>query len=338
MQNQFNIFDILFKDNKELSHSAVIKFLLEEDDFFYTHFLNTTKPQNPEIHLEYKLSKYNRADILITGEDKIIIIENKFKCLPNANQLNEYSKELFDLPQKKENEKVIEKYLLYFHDSIDFHIPIDWKQITYFNLVEILNQYADNNIINPDKRIFLKHYLESLTHYTENYLRIKNRDNLDDFFNITDNDSNFWLNIIFHEINSIISKKRNYPTWVGSGSTYIPLINIHYPAWTYDNCNNVEYVIQLNGKKLKYYAHLNRIEDNEAKMIIVQNEIQRLNQNGFDSKPCGEFKKITQRKVKTCFIYQENILERIKSENKIVNIDSLIWAIEDLMERINKVA
>ncbi len=329
MSNHFNLFEILFKDDKELSHSAAVKFLLEENDGFYFTLLQCNKPLNPVVILEYKLNKYNRADILIIGEDKVIIIENKFKCLPYKTQLEEYSHEL----NQKFPGKKTEKYLLYFHKSDDFDIPEDWKQITYYELKSALENYVPT-ITAPDKKMFLQHYLESLKNYTEKYLVIKEGNNLEPFFKGEEGNYGFWLNLIFHELKSIICKKRDYRVFVGSGNTYVPFINVHHPDWTYEKRDNVEAVIQLNGQKLKYYMHLDRIHNQQERIKRVEKEICCLQDAGFEVTPSGEFKKLTGKAFKTCFVYQENLLDRIKSKNEEVTIEAIFWAIEDLIKRI----
>jgi len=85
----FNIFKVLEKDNKELIHSSFINFLINEDSNFSKDFLGIDLSSNRTIRLESfyaygpKNKKKCRFDIEILEDERIIVIENKFKSFPN---------------------------------------------------------------------------------------------------------------------------------------------------------------------------------------------------------------------------------------------------------------
>jgi hypothetical protein len=90
---EFNYFKILSKDDKELIHSSVIRYLLQENVFFKENIFNIFKEEiDPEqIYLE-KSYRWNRIDIEAHSIDNesILVIENKFKSFPYKEQLVKY--------------------------------------------------------------------------------------------------------------------------------------------------------------------------------------------------------------------------------------------------------
>ena len=81
MQDSFNIFECLSKDDKELSHSSFIKFLIEEDDFFLEKLFGQ-KNEKFEAELEVTLDRKNRIDILLKSPS--LLAKNlKDEIIPN---------------------------------------------------------------------------------------------------------------------------------------------------------------------------------------------------------------------------------------------------------------
>lgn len=331
-ENTFNIFEILSKDDKELSHSSMIKFLISESDFFSENLIQQNN-KNLKICLEYKLDKKLRVDILVCTENKIIAIENKFKCLPQIEQLNSYSQKLNELFPNKE----IAKYLLYFEKGNNFNIPNDWNKITYEDIYHLIEEYLKKEKILVDKEVLIRHYSESLKNYISRYKELKNPNSnlLKEVFENPQNHNNrFWLHLIFHELASLFDKEK-YSTWVGSGGTYKPLINVHNPDWNYYSDKGYEFVIQLNGRNLKYYAHLKGLNN---KQEIVDIEKERLISNGFKKAKSGKFKGKLSDKSNTSYIYQEDVIEVIETEGEIITLENLKRAIENLIKKIKTVA
>src|SRR5690606_4913915 len=99
----FNMFNVLGKDDKELVHSAYLKFLITEHpeivtDFFELESLKTFK--EPRLECSYTFTKQKedgatpkktqrcRMDLELESKDgeEIIVIENKFKAIPSNKQ------------------------------------------------------------------------------------------------------------------------------------------------------------------------------------------------------------------------------------------------------------
>ncbi len=327
-KTEFNIFEILSKDDKELSHSSMIKFLLEEKQFFASKLINQEGP-NLDVHLEYKLDKKLRVDLLIFNGNKIIVIENKFKCLPQIGQLNSYSEKL---AEKFPNKEII-KYLLYFEKGNNFNIPEDWNKITYLDIYHLTKEYLNLDNLSADKDVLIRHYSNSIKEYIDKYEGLKDpKSNIlrNIFLNPHQNNNRFWLHLIFHELAALFDKN-NFPTWIGSGSSYKPLINIHNPKWNFYSSKGYEFVIQLNGRNLKYYSHLKGLVN---KQEIVNGEKERLIENGFTKPKSGKFKGKISNSSNTSYIYQEDVIEVIESEGKTVTLDNLKNSIENLIKRI----
>ena len=340
MNAPFNIFEILSKDDKELSHSSFIKFLLDQEDGFFLEKFFGIKEKPSDIILEHSLSiereneknKKLRLDILLQFPNKTIAIENKFKCLPTVKQLEDYTTALDDNA---------EKYLLYFADGKDFKKPADWKSITYSRISQLIDEYLNQfeGKLNPEKEIFITHYNKSLKKYIQKYISLKdaNQNELKKIFNQPNpkdesKNNKFWLHLMFHELAASFDAE-GYRTWVGRGGSYKPLMNVHHNEWTFKNEESIEYefVIQLNGRNLKYYAHLKGIKN---KQTIVNDEIERLKNNGFTETKSRKFKGKVSDKSNTCYIYQEDILHVLEEAGKTITLSNLHNAIESFKTRI----
>lgn len=327
-QKQFNIFEILSKDDKELSHSSMIKFLLHQDRLFANNLIGQEN-DNLDIHLEYKLDKKLRLDIIVFNGNEIVAIENKFKTLPQIEQLNLYTQKL----SEKFKGRQVKKYLLYFEKGNDFNLPDDWEKITYEDVYQLIQTYLENSKIENDKEVLLKHYSNSLKEYINRYKELKNPNSnylREIFINTKHQNNRFWLHLIFHELASLFSKD-NFRTWVGSGSTYKPLINIHVPKWDFYSEGGYEFVVQLNGRSLKYYAHLKGLPN---KQQVIDEEKKRLDSNGFIKSDSGKFKGILSANSDTSYVYQEDLIKVIESNGSLVSLVTIKDAIEKLIKKI----
>ena len=113
----------------------------------------------------------------------------------------------------------------------------------------------------------------------------------------------------------------------------MPLMNVHLPEWNFysSKSKGYELVIQLNGRNLKYYAHLEGLKN---KQEIIDEEVNRLKNARFQSSVSGKFKGKIRDKSNTAYIYQEDVIELINSKKEKVTLESLKRAIEDLILRI----
>ena len=310
---EFNIFTTLSKDNKELTHSAFLKFLLLEDQDFAKKFFNIEGAiKEEEIKLEKRLNKRLRADILINTPSLNLIIENKFKCLPQANQLKAYSEKI------KEEKKAIpyQKFLLYFKKGTDFQLPEDWEFITYEDINAGIKELLERHLELPlDKKIFLQHYYEFLQDYIDAYKLLKKEPEcLYDVFRNEfsykgkfKKENAYWLNLMFHELASKFPPE--YKAFVGGGSTYKPFINIHVPHWVFqEEGEGYEFVVQLNGNDLKFYANLNKVKNRQG---IIEREVVALKSNSFINAKSGNYKGKLSAKSETGFIYREKLIDEL---------------------------
>lgn len=312
----FNIFTILEKDNKELIHSSFIKFLIEEDEKFFLEFLEIELIENAKVTLEksYKYpnkgkTKNNRSrfDIEIKNEERIIIIENKFKSFPNEKQLIEYNKSL----NFNYNSHKIEKILLCFDKNIFKTNIKEWIIKDYKDLVLYLEKYIAS-IKDIEKKIFVSHYYLFLKNYTEKYqLILKSANNI--FSNQKDNENKFWIKLFYSNLEIQLSdyfanKNLNVNVYIASGNTSIPLINIVPIKWKIDN---VELLIQIQNGEFKFYAHTEN-KDFLKKMIDYSKDVMN---NEF-----LEFKNINNRNEKTSYIFKINMLKNSRIK-EVVDFD-----------------
>jgi len=196
-KSTFNIFQILSAGDKELVHSSMIKFLLEESSSFREKFLDD---EYPELYIKLEISdtvsdnsrnKRLRFDLL--GYDKpddgklLFAIENKFKSTPSVHQLKLYDKYFNE--NKNNLHSNFTKFLIVFSED---QIPSDvrkycddsnskWVIRPFFsfeqknpNLLNFLqNQTFKSSLQNP-KGMFLikeyKEYLESIYEILNHYM------------------------------------------------------------------------------------------------------------------------------------------------------------------------
>ncbi len=140
-----NIFNLLSVGNKELVHSAMLKFLIENKATgFAKEFF---KIPDSELTLEESFGK-GRLDIVgrLNGEIEFII-ENKYKATPTVKQLKAYDDYCKDLSLKR---KKIIKILMVFSqnqvpsDVIDHCIKQEWELRSYFSSIK----NTDENLLN----------------------------------------------------------------------------------------------------------------------------------------------------------------------------------------------
>lgn len=326
----FNIFTTLSKDNKELTHTAFLKFLLLEDKSFSKKLFGVNVQLNEsEIKLEQKLNKKLRADLKIDAPSLKLVLENKFKSLPQEEQLNNYSKVL--------DGKNFQKFLLYFQSGATFKLPADWRYITYDDVNAAITEYLDcSSSLAVEKKIFLKHYQQFLRNYINSYRLIMSSPEqmmavFHNNFSYNGNfsaDNSYWLKIIFHELASKLGQQ--FKVFVETGASYKPLINVHIPAWEYrDGDKEYAFVVQLNGTSLKYYAHLKKVTKRQE---IIDMEVERLKTNGFQPACSGEFKKKLRKSSSTGFIYRERLADELNSSN--FTIEGISSFIIKFIERI----
>ncbi len=326
---KFNIFKILEKDNKELIHSAFIKFLLEEYKGFQNDFLGNTLMENCTINLEksfsYKKRKNDKSnkgrfDIEILNNNEVIIIENKFKSFPLSSQLEGYNNAISKLYPNQ----VVNKILLCFDKELVTE-NLGWKTLDYGDLIpliEKLNIKTDNQ----EKKIFINHYTDLLKEYYETY-NVVNKDISYYLSNQKDNRNKFWVSLIYSNLAIRLEKyfKLNsidVNIISNTGNTKTPIINIIPKHW---NVKGVELLIQIQDGIVKFYAHTG-----DKKFLKDIREFMKTKVKS----DYGEIKKNDKRKSKSEYIARINFMKKLK-ENQSFSADTLFKIILVFYDRIN---
>jgi PD-(D/E)XK nuclease superfamily len=313
MDNSFNIFRVLEKDDKELIHSSFIKFLLLENNDFYLNFLKINNPDFCEPRLEKPYTtpnkknngrkERNRIDIeAISKDDKcILIIENKFKSMPCKEQLNSYD----EIYNHHHSEKRFYKFIFCFDKEL-IEFESDWKKFDYRDL----NYFIKSNYkgVGPDKAIFINHYSSFIEDYCRKYDEYKiNCIKL--FSNSIQNEDKFWLRLIFSALHSKLIEyfnehKIKVTFKVNPGNTKVPLINIMPSDW---KIKENQLLIQLQGEDLKFYSH-------SIDRCFIQEFID------IAGKKLGDkyrLNSLTKRKSKSYYIAKIKIEEFVKKDNSV---------------------
>lgn len=193
-ESTFNIFHILSAGDKELVHSSMLKFLIEEYHLFRKEFLGDPF-EDKELYIklehsekgkvEYQVNdelktnnKYIRFDLVVQDKEGkwLFAIENKFKATPTVKQLQSYDN--FFSKNKDKLHSNFEKLLIIFSAE---QIPLDvelyrkkenWKIRSYFDfhnptsdeitVIKILEKINKTKIDNP--------LLMTLSHQYGDYL------------------------------------------------------------------------------------------------------------------------------------------------------------------------
>ncbi len=326
---KFNIFKVLEKDNKELIHSAFIRFLLNEFEEFQNDFLGDKLNDNSIINLEksfsYKKRKNGKSskgrfDIEIINDENITIIENKFKSFPLSSQLDEYNNAILKLYP----ELNVKKILLCF----DKNLVVDnlgWKILDYGDLIPIIEK-LNTKTLEQEKRIFIEHYLEFLKEYYETY-KILNNDITYYLTNQKDNQNKFWVSLIYSNLairfeNYFKSKSIDVNIVSNTGNTKTPIINIIPKHW---NVKGVELLIQIQDGIIKFYAHTG-----DKKFLADIREFMKLKVKS----DYGEIKKNDNRKSKTEYIARINFIKKLK-DNQSFSSDTLFKLVEVFYDKID---
>ena len=183
-----NIFKILATADKELVHSAMLKFFLESDticDDFIKNFFGISNLQSKgEVNLEqsdknHKTGDRIRFDLLMTSSkaDKtpILVVENKFKATPTLRQLKAYDA-YFDLNDIQDVQKVLFVFSKsQLQTSVSNYCKNRWKVVSYFpsfknndggdNLLSWLEGIKSNERLDKKSKLLLNDYFDYLLCY-----------------------------------------------------------------------------------------------------------------------------------------------------------------------------
>ncbi len=185
----FNIFNILAAADKELVHSSMIKFLLENKHL--NCFFPKLKQPLGEIGIEIlgKVKEGEKPKLLrfdIVGYSKEtpkkieFIIENKFKSTPTVDQLK-----LYDNFLNKTSQSALKYLMVFSNEQIPNDVKLhcdynNWEIVKYFSFDEndtkslvstLENDTLENNkiniITNPKIKDFIDYYISYLSSYKD---------------------------------------------------------------------------------------------------------------------------------------------------------------------------
>ncbi|ALM50140.1 hypothetical protein AMR72_15305 [Flavobacterium psychrophilum] len=293
----YNIFEVLEKGDKELIHSAFIKFLMQDRPDFYFQFLKLEGDYNPpQLEKTYGKGKQkSRFDIEVQSIDgnAVITVENKFKSFPDFAQLQAYEASLKKYHKKKKHHK----FLICFDKEVVSHVE-GWIVKDYKDLAVYVREHYDL-AGSDDTSVFVRHYYFLLEGYYSRYETLNS--DLRPLFCIPVAESNnFWLKLFYHALKcrlDIFFAEKNLlvEVYVNKGNTLTPLMNIVPLHW--DN-GHKRLLIQFQGNDLKFYLN------NDSKELLL-----RLIDFANECFQQGRYslKKLTNRESKTCFILKTTI-------------------------------
>lgn len=320
---EFNIFNVLEKDGKELVHSAFIKFLMEKDTSFYTYFLNVQGPfRTPKLERQYTYLKHQRGRFDIEAESQdgsaLVVIENKFKSFPYPEQFKLYDKIL----NKHHSKSKISKFLLCFDKEVVGVFP-NWAVRDYNDLLVFIESFYDMNAVD-DQSVFIRHYYFMLKNYFEEYRALKA--NLRPLFVTLRENDKFWLKLFYSALQLKLdsyfrSIGLNVGFYLSTGNTQIPLLNIVPAHW---NIAGKEFLIQFQGNDIKFYSHCT---DKPFLNDIVFTAQNALSQEHY------EYKKFTRAESKSYFIVKTKVTQEAIGET--IDLETLFVMICDFYHTIN---
>ncbi len=295
--SDFNIFKILSKDDKELIHSAFLRFMLGNSMTVATKILGISPSEIKNIVLESG-KNYKRLDIKIhhLGDEIVYVVENKFKSFPDEQQLKEYD-EL--IATSHPGSKCVKILICFDKSTISFDHR-EWNPISYeeiANFVESINSHE----FDGDKLVFVQHYYNFLKEYIDYYATLKTNC-YSIFKNEKNSDNKFWLRLIMNSVINYIKVNitdENYQYH----STKVPLWNIIPKKW--EN-NGIEILIQFQGADVKLYTHTS---DKDFVRIAVK----RVQSKMGPSK--GKFNLVNRKESESHFIYTEKLIDFIPENN-----------------------
>lgn len=209
----FNYFTVFSGADKEMMHSAMIRYLLRQHPTLARQLFVYFDNPIGEVKLEVKKNKF-RVDIEVWSENNTdtLIVENKFKSLPTLTQLEDYGRTFKKL---KENPVC---YLVCFDgegvrsqkNNTITAAHLTWHVLTYREIMQgILTYLREKQSIAQEHRIFLSHYAyyleECYTKYdavVANYLEAftVNGKPVQEISREAEQESRFWQRLVLARI------------------------------------------------------------------------------------------------------------------------------------------
>ena len=160
--------------SRELFHSNIWAWLIRKYPKTFTYLFIDEYNQQDEI---VAIREYEKMDLFLEIGNNKIIIENKFKSMPNKAQLDDYWKKI-----EGNNKKLI---LVSYFDSF-FEMEENWIKYSYEDIKTRLKSCFENrkeNIVEEDKN-FITAYINLLSLLIElkKCIKINDTDTVEDFY------------------------------------------------------------------------------------------------------------------------------------------------------------
>lgn len=338
----FNFFEVLGKDNKELIHSAFLKFLLEDSDLIWNKLFGIDRENVTDILLEktFKVkngdkNKLCRIDIEAKNGngEVVLVVENKFKSFPYPSQLEFYN----------QHYKIKNKFLICFDAGlIDFEVE-GWRFIGYEKLLNFIEKYYLNPEQEDDKSIFIKHYYKFLQTFFIKYEDVQDNSSAQfrlvrekNISKLERNSNNFWLNLIYSNLhiyllNLFRKDELNASFKISPGNTSTPVLNILPDNWRFED-KGMECLLQFQGDFIKFYVHILKEERYDEEIVTeIKKTAAKLYKN---SNSKFKFKGESIKKVQSFYIFKISVFDAISGKDNIT-VPLLGDYIFELLENIN---
>jgi hypothetical protein len=360
----FNYFSVLSGADKEMTHSAMIRFLLLLDPFFaqtlFPRFLHTVDPTR--VYLEKTYPGRNRIDIEAwsANDDAILVIENKFKSFPTSRQLRCYEELYTRMAKEKDSpfkgrERVY--YLLCFDaDGVPFARNREtrsedtgtvWNVLTYREVQEAVELFLAEKKTGHglDERLFCEHYSRYLADYYHGYDNVcADYRNAFTGFREAGNpiaaEDNFRQALVLSRLGNAIAeraerRKLDFLIKPFDGSTSVPFLDITPSRWN-SGVSMPQTYIQVQGAqiKLRIGELAGRKGKQKADAQIVTALTRRLRQKIVDGGKAyaqENMEKKIQRGVSSLTVYAEQL--PLGSEClSVAELEQHIWSFYERMD------
>jgi hypothetical protein len=316
---KFNIFESLEKDDKELIHSAFIKYLLQNHDFFtkrlFPKFKGVLDKENVKLEVSYSakidgVKKQLRIDIEAFDSEKkeVLVVENKFKSFPYLQQLVDYD-QLYKLKRPSAQYQHT-KYLVCFDPSVLNFDKGTWNILSYADILDAIDEFLAQASLSDDHKLFIEHYRDFLrnSYYIPYHLAMEKPGVLIQQLGMQISEldarrNKMWLKLFYSKLLIDLQhefRRREIPAkWaLNPGNTTTPLINIIPQHWV---INGVDTLIQFQGNSVKFYAHCNSL-DKEIFKEKVSEIVESFAVYFGKSDYVGVLKKQTVRVPNSCYV------------------------------------
>lgn len=197
-RNTFNLFDVLKISKTEIRHSNMLAWLLDPNenhglqDNVIKGFIEqlVKKLNNDTVNIfdlllmnfySFKVYReWKSIDILLVSEEcKIVIcVENKVYSGEHDNQLNRYRDVVKAHYTANSEGELYTHYFVYLTpNGDDASDSENWNNLTYFDLIQIIEASVGKSYLLPDSELLIKNYIETVRWHIvgdENLIRICN--------------------------------------------------------------------------------------------------------------------------------------------------------------------